>query len=924
MLRRTWTTMFFVLLLYVLLSIFANYWLIKKLPEGVIYIYGTLPIHQPFPYIPFLVWCEILSTITSPIPSSHLISNIDFLDPNLAWLIHEILLPIIGGFLVYLFLREIIVAIKGRNIIGIAPITTGILYELILLAKYTDFWIKGFLAIEPSVPLFALITFKAIRNKNWRKAYVSLLLVAVFLSALYDWRFQMSGIMLMIAFILGMYPLSSILKVLKEKNFWMIFFISFSVWSILWLVPHSFGVRLNLLSHTRGIPLPVIVGDYSFTSVFGLYAGDNKILLIAYFMLICLAFSSLLMYGKNKVVLIASILVICVTLITWEQSPLKVIHYYLTLLCLNNIDIGVLFRTHKLFTGITLPLIISLFGLSLYKFLSVVESKNFKTLMSFLVFLLIGSIATQVVITSTLRQVTIIPEEYFQVSEWLKPRQGLYRILWLPRTGKYCPDECPVWLKTEGWGALETSLGLRTYYYYGKPMEYLYPFLLRLLENNKTRSAGYILAHLGVKYIALHDDYLWEPLRRWTAITRKVLDTSPYFRLQTYTEHIFIYENLLTKEPVHVATVPIIVDGGLRILASLIETLDNINFSKYAFFFTDLPIPKEVIYYAPIVVTDSVNDLKFNLLTNLLISEGEEEYILVPSFFTKGIKKGKWHPFFIDNPHHAEWEVFYTWHYLDASFENSFKFNWGFVGSQLRDERLEIPFKVKGNSNYTILIRYLENEKGGEIEVGIDGKYVHISTKGPGNCFRWFVANFTIKKDYNTIIIRNIKGRNAINIIVILPYEKFFIFSKEVKEILNWKKIILLRDLGERHITIFNTLNIDAITVQSIEYKDGMYVLDVLTETEQVGVGITIPEQYHGGWVAFVDESQEILSTPHTFVNNFWVTLRDRGSHKIRIEFVPQKTWIIIYTVNGLLTFLILTFCLLYLFYDQRKSGQRV
>ena len=103
-----------------------------------------------------------------------------------------------------------------------------------------------------------------------------------------------------------------------------------------------------------------------------------------------------------------------------------------------------------------------------------------------------------------------------------------------------------------------------------------------------------------------------------------------------------------------------------------------------------------------------------------------------------------------------------------------------------------------------------------------------------------------------------------------------------------------------------------------------MYVLDVLTETEQVGVGIIIPEQYHGGWVAFVDESQEILSTPHIFVNNFWVTLRDRGSHKIRIEFVPQKTWIIIYTVNGLLTFLILTFCLLYLFYDQQKSGQRV
>jgi hypothetical protein len=885
-----------------------------------IYIFGCLPIHMPYPYNPWDSWNEYLAIQNPSSGSSHIFSHFDLLSRNIAWVFYNIIQPCLGGLFMYIFTVHVIKLLKDKEMI-LSSIIVGATYGLILISNYTDFWIKGFLAIIPAVLLFSLIAFEEIENNNWRKAYLFASLTAIFLSALYDWRLQLSGVVLIFIFLLGNVSFSSILRLFKEKRFWMLILVSFSVWCITWLAPHLYGTYLYLLSYTRGVTLAVIVGDYSFTSVFGLYTGDNFLRLI-YYLLICFAFSSLLLYPKNKFILVASISLICITLITWERSPLKIAHYYLTLLKFNELDIGTLFRTHKFFTGITLPLTISLFGISSHKFMDIVKSRKLKMFVAFLLLLLVGLTAIQVTATNSLSQVTIIPEEYFQISEWLKSNQSLYRTLWLPRTGKYRPGECPVWLKTEGWGAPETSLGLRTYYYYGKPMEYLYPFLMRLLEENKTRSAAYILSYLGVKYVALHNDYWWSVLQNWVAATRRNLDTSPYFKLQAYTEHIFIYEDLLTDKPVHVATMPVLIDGGLRTLASLIES-SNADFSNCLFFFTDLQIPKEVIYSAPVIVTDSINDLRFNLLTNLLISDEREEYILVPSYFTKGIEKGEWHPLFVDNPHHAEWEVFYTWNYLNIGFENSFKFSWGFVGSQAKDEILEIPLNFERRGNYTILIRYFENEKGGEVEVEVEGEHILIQTKGYENRFKWFIANLTVKDSRGTITIRNISGRNALNVILALPSEEFNTFLREVEEILTGKKIILPEDLKEYYAFRFNASNNSDIIIQSIEYKDDAYVLKILTKIENVSIGVTIPEQYHGGWIAYVDGGWKVSSTPHLFVNNFWITLQSKGSHEIRIEFTPQKTWRIIYVVNACITISILILSPLCLIYDKWKEKKR-
>jgi len=913
-----------VMILYFAVSFLSNYWLIKNAFKYQIYVHGTLPIHQSYPYNPFLAWNEFLSTTRGVlIPFSHLLSNINFFEPNVAWTIHEFLFPIIGGFFMYLLVKEIILSIERKRYVPatVASSTVGIIYELVLLSRYTDYWIRGTLTILPAAPLLSLITFNAIRNKDWKKARIFALLTAIFLSALYDWRLQVAGLILVFIFPLMIMPLSSIINILREKKFWLIAILCLSTWCITWLIPHVYAIYLYSLSHTRGITLPVIVGDYSLTSAFGLYSPD-EILRALYLILICVAFSSILYcsrksnYRYRKFILITSFVLIFQSLIIWENSPLKFIHYLLTSLSFNGFDIGTLFRTRKLFTAIALPLFFSLLGFSIYKLLSLIISERFKIskiskiLSILLIYSLICSLAFQVINVNNSQEVTIIPQEYFDVAQWLKSHQNSYRTLWLPRTGRYPPGENPTWFKTKGWGAPETSLGVRTYYYYGTPMAYFYSFLMRLLEANKTKSAAYMLSIIGVKYLAIHNDYWWGSLREKVEQIKENLDSSPYFRLEISTDNIYVYNNLMTSQAVYVAESSIIINGGLRALSLLIESTD-INPNDYVFFFSDLPIPKDAVYSTQIFIASDLNDLKNDLLANLLISERKENYIIIPAHFTKGIEKGVWHPYYIDNPHHAEWEIFHSWNYPNSSFEHSFKFSWGFVGSATPGDKLEIPIYVKDQGDYTILVRYFKNEKGGEIEIKVNDENAYISTLGSENAFKWFVANFSLAGGSNTICIRNIKGRNAINIIIVLPSEEFLLLSKEIDKILERKKVFLLADLKKGIANDLKFIGGDVI-VQSVEYKNGAYILKVLAKTDNVSLGITIPEQYHGGWMAFVDKNQKISSTPHMFVNTFWIRLKDAGLHEIKVEFAPQSLWMIIYVLNCCITISILVLFTIY------------
>jgi len=914
--KRQHSSLLIIVALYVLLSFISNYWLLGKIFQGRVYIYGPLPIQTFYPFNPFYAWNEFLGTTTTLVMPSHLISNIDFLSPNIAWAFHEIILPIVGGIFMYFLARKCITILatnKEKNLAILVPILVGALYELILLSNGTDFWIMGFLAIVPSIPLFSMITIEELEKQNWKKACVFGLLMTLFLSALDDWRVQLAGILLAIIFTLGMTRFSSLIKILREKSFLAIAVVSGSTWSVLWLFPHLYSIYIYSLSHARTVTLAVIVGNYDLLSTFGL-STTNNILYFVYLVLVCISFSSLLLLRK-KFTFMSGVIIISIILITWNQSPLKGIQDFLTSLSFNGIDFGVLFRTAKIFTTIALPLTFSLLGLSLYKIIGYLSTRRTKLFVVSLLILLAVSMTAQITLGNNSRQVSIIPQEYLKIEGWLKDKQDLYRTLWLPRTGRYPPGENPTWLKTEGWGAPETSLEIRNYYFYGKPLEYMYPFLMRSMEKNQTRSAAFILSYIGVKYLAIHDDYAWETLSGSANQTIANLDSSPYFRLRTHTEHIYLYENLEAQYP-RISTSSIIVDGGLGTASQLIEVSNITN--DYAIFFSDLLLPSEIINSTEIFVTQSPENLKYDLLTNMLWEEGKKDYISILTQSTNGIEQGEWHPFYVDNPHHAEWEVFYTWNFYNASFENSFEFDWGFVGSTNQGEKLNVPFKIDKTGEYILLARYLESDKGGDIELSVGNKSFDINTIGSKNAFQWFSINVNLSKGTQLSSIKNAAGLNAINAIILMPEDEYVKYNEKLDNILKTKEIITLSE----NLTIIDFAAVkEKISLYELVRENDKYFVRFHVD-QPTSVFMTIPEQYHGGWVGIVNGDKTLNSLPHFFVNDFWINPNETGDYEIELKFFPEDVWMGLYIINAVIVIIILVtsaWYLIYLCYKRKK-----
>jgi len=169
----------------------------------------------------------------------------------------------------------------------------------------------------------------------------------------------------------------------------------------------------------------------------------------------------------------------------------------------------------------------------------------------------------------------------------------------------------------------------------------------------------------------------------------------------------------------------------------------------------------------------------------------------------------------------------------------------------------------------------------------------------------------------------------VINILVILPLESYTYFMERVDEIMLQSRVITFPGVNSTLDILNNYKYLNRIDnenpsyiIEKIDYKDNKYIIHISTLKENVNLGIKIPEQYHGGWIAFIKKDQKILSTPHMFVNNFWMRFKDKGLYKIEIEFTPQNTWRIIYILNALTTISILLSSFLYLISLNKRSGR--
>jgi len=912
-------------------AIVCKLWLISEaINNPILYVQGAKPVAKSAYYS-----IKDISTLWSPIlsipepatpPCVLVVAWVYALPSNVSWIIREAFLPFIGGVLLSIFM---LLFMKNSfhdrpcndKLALFAAFVSGFIYETILLSPWVDIWIKGFRALLPLTLIFLMLTLSKLDNVP--SLIILSMLTGLSLVSLYDIRIILASIALM--FVLTViYVLSNKTKIYEtyslNKRLVLVFIVIVAITFILRVVPNMIIMDPKISNPFGGIKtltLPVIVGHYDLVSVLGLPFPLLKNIKIAHaisILFIAFALGHILLSKHSRELRRVTLILILVLIFTassiYNSSPLKIIQQSLVKMAILDINIGVLFRTPRFFTMINYVILSMLIGLSAYIIASDLKQKVFKNIFLTLLLSFIASLAYINVyannsdISPPWQKACSLPRYYYDIATVLNDKINgtLFRILWLPRTGKY-DDEKPIWLKSMCWGVGEKAFPLRTYFYCGKPMEYIYPFILGLGIEGKTKALSEILAYLGVKYVVVVTDYWREKLRERAFSIISNLNESRYFEEVYNNGKLYVFENLQTKRPLRLVSTPIIVEGGLQTLAGAIEK--GLNISNTLIVFADQILPLDIIKNSKIIIAHSMSNLEMDFLVQLLywkkINNVTNALIVVPSKYTLGVEPNKWHPYYIANPHHAEWEVFYIGALKSKGrYDLDFRHDWGFVGATKRGQKLNIPIKITKTSNYIVAIRYLGSVQGGEFVVRLDGSSItKVKSLNSSNSFQWFLMKIYMGEGEHILTLENKRGRNAVNIILLIPENEYEQRMKLVGALLNNKTVVLTNDdKGSQKWPRIESLDEHIIKYHTAE---GSHIIYINVSKVNFPAYLIVPEQWYPDWSISFNNTifKNSLSFPSIFITAFEISSEKHSAEieylRIKAYSVSNETWRIIF-----------------------------
>ena len=106
--------------------------------------------------------------------------------------------------------------------------------------------------------------------------------------------------------------------------------------------------------------------------------------------------------------------------------------------------------------------------------------------------------------------------------------------------------------------------------------------------------------------------------------------------------------------------------------------------------------------------------------------------------------------------------------------------------------RLDMDFDVTESGDHEIFIRSLISEKGGLVDINIDGKFFQsVDTFDNLNRFCWKKAGLmNFQSGTHTLSLDNAKGVNAVNLFAIIPTVKMEEYTRSAGEIIGEKRVI--------------------------------------------------------------------------------------------------------------------------------------
>ena len=142
---------------------------------------------------------------------------------------------------------------------------------------------------------------------------------------------------------------------------------------------------------------------------------------------------------------------------------------------------------------------------------------------------------------------------------------------------------------------------------------------------------------------------------------------------------------------------------------------------------------------------------------------------------------------------HTEWHP-YLEEFNIENWETDYGRGLVFTWANNSDENdLRMTFEVNNASDYHLLIRYMENSRGGLISVFLDGLEISTSSLNQLNRFVWKdLGEFHLENGRHSIVLRNVAGFNAVNLFSLVQGQDLFNIENGIEETFKNKTMIYI------------------------------------------------------------------------------------------------------------------------------------
>ena len=385
-------------------------------------------------------------------------------------------------------------------------------------------------------------------------------------------------------------------------------------------------------------------------------------------------------------------------------------------------------------------------------------------------------------VAGTLKPVHL-PQEYIDIYQWLKERSDFHRVLWLPITYGHINF---VWAGSNEGIPFETSNIPAPVLWRSDLVDYLY---LQELLFGKSSHIGKVLSYLGVDYVVFHDDLAPQPAidmpNEYSRVLNSLLHQSD-LKLVYKNGFMYVFKNEEKASWVNAPSTIAIVVGGYETLFSLAD-LNSINLNNYALIFSDQLSSQTLLrlinatHIIFIGQHSSINDLLLQLADN---------YFIYPSNYLAEGWSG------------TSAVSLYLYYIYGPSIEKGYGVEWDgdiLIGgtaafSTTKGATLVMPVSLK-EGNYELWARILMSPTSGSLEVRFSNTSAElINTYSPSAYFKWIKienVNVTAKGDY-VITLKNIKGVNAVNVVLLAPKSRLETLRDYLHVLLKDKLIVYI------------------------------------------------------------------------------------------------------------------------------------